>query len=324
MQKENYEKYIIAGLILTVILLASFSIAWIKEPARMEHLSEEIFKESALRGREIYGEQCAFCHGSTGQGGVGPALNSKNFLETASDQILFETVSAGRPGTIMPSWAQKNGGPLTDEGIRDLVSFMRFWEENAPEVAGEDFIPDAVRGLTLFNSSCFICHGENGLGGSIAPAINNPSRLTSLDNDWYRGVISFGRPSKGMPTWGTVLAPNQIEDLLALIDAWRNGEAIESNISVSAMINSAIFELSQGEIEDTMFFLDRAEKGAFGPIVEEFETVRSLLDENDVDEAFDQLVRLSADWPIGVAEEGEDVYADTCSVCHGSEGEGNE
>ena len=324
MQKENYERYFIAGLIITVLLLAGLSIAWNKEPARMEHLEEEMFKESALRGREIYSEQCAFCHGSTGQGDVGPALNSKNYLEKATDQILFESVRAGRPGTIMPAWAQDNGGPLTDEGIRDLVNFMRFWEENAPEVAGDAYVPDASRGLKLFNSSCFICHGENGMGGDVAPAINDDSRLESLDNDWYRGVISFGRPAKGMPTWGTVLSPNQTEDLIALIEVWRAGESVVSETKVSEMLNSAVFELSQGEVEDTVFYLDRAEQIAFGPILDDFKIVRDYLDDEQLDDAFEYLVQMSAEWPIGNAEEGEAVYIDSCSKCHGTEGKGDE
>ena len=144
MQKENYERYYFAGLITTVVILASLSIAWIKEPVRMKHYLEELSKESVLRGREIYIEQCALCHGSSGQGEVGPALNSKNYLESASDRIVFETISAGRPGTIMPAWAQGNGGALTDEGIRDLVNFIRLfmkakifrWTLNSTIVAG--------------------------------------------------------------------------------------------------------------------------------------------------------------------------------------------
>jgi cytochrome c oxidase cbb3-type subunit III len=323
MQKENYERHFIAGLIITVLLLAGLTIAWIYEPARMEHLKEEMNKESALRGREIYGEQCALCHGSSGQGAVASALNSKNFLENASDQIMFETVRAGRPGTIMPAWAQDNGGPLTDEDIRDLVNFMRFWEENAPEVAGDELVPDASRGLILFNSSCFICHGENGVGGDVAPAINDPSRLENLDNDWYRGVISFGRPAKGMPTWGTVLSPNQIEDLIALIEAWRAEESVVSETKVSEMLNAALFELSQGDVEDTVFYLDRAERIVFGPILADFKIVRNYLDDEQLDDAFEHLEKMNSEWPFGNAEEGEAVYMDSCSKCHGAEGEGD-
>jgi cbb3-type cytochrome c oxidase subunit III len=321
MQKENYERYYFAGLITTVVILASLSIAWIKEPVRMEHYSEELSKESVVRGREIYIEQCALCHGSSGQGEVGPALNSKNYLESASDRIVFETISAGRPGTIMPAWAQGNGGALTDEGIRDLVNFIRLWEENALETAGE-FVPDASRGMTIFSSLCFVCHGENGKGSPIAPAINNRTRLASKDNDWYRGLISYGRPTKGMPTWGEVLSSNQIEDLISLIKAWRIGETVAAEISVADMLISALFELGQGQVVDTVFYLNRAEQIAFGPILDNFIEVRDSLENDQVDDALELLIQISADWPIGNAEEGNNVYLTYCGKCHGTDGEG--
>jgi len=323
MKIENYERHYIAGLIITIIILVSLSIVWITEPTRLEGQVEELHVESVLSGREIYNEQCVLCHGSTGQGEAGPVLNSKEFLKSASDRILFETISAGRPGTIMAAWAQGNGGPLTDEGLRNLVSFMRNWEENAPEVAGEEFTPDASRGMTLFSSSCFICHGTDGKGGA-APAINNRARLVNQDNDWYRDLISFGRPSQGMPIWGTVLSSNQIEDLVLLIDNWRQGESVAANTSVSEYLNSAVFELSQGQVSDTLFYLDRAEQIAFGPISDDFKKVLDSLENEQFGNALDQLTQMSSDWPIGSAEAGAVVYQESCSKCHGVEGEGGD
>lgn len=322
MQKENYERHYMAGLIITLLIIVGLTAAAFNESARMEDLKHEMFNESSSRGGDIYREQCTSCHGARGEGGAGPALRSKTYLESATDQVIFETIRAGRPGTIMPAWAQDNGGPLTDEDIRDIANFMRGWEEAAPEVAGSEFVPDASRGMTLFNGSCFICHGENGVGGEIAPAINDVSRLVGLDNQWYRDVISNGRPAKGMPTWGTVLSPNQIEDLIALIDAWRAGERVASETKVSAMLNAALFAVSQDDAEDTFFYLDRAEPIAFGPIKDNFDDVRSLVADENFDAAFDLLAELSEDWPIGEAHAGAEVYAASCASCHGVDGEG--
>ncbi|HDD61423.1 MAG TPA: c-type cytochrome [Chloroflexi bacterium] len=321
MKIENYERHYVAGLIITVLLIGALGIIWMNETPRMDHQAEEVMKESVLRGREIYIEQCAFCHGSTGQGEAGPALNNKEYLESVSDRIMFETVSAGRPGTIMPAWAQGNGGPLTDEGIRDLVNFMRLWEENAPEMA-EGFVPDPARGMTVFSSSCFICHGENGEGSPAAPAINDQNRLATQDNDWYRDLISYGRPAKGMPTWRAVLSLSQVEDLLSLIDAWRAGETVAAGTPVADLLIAALFELEQGEVDDTIFYLDRAEQKAFGPILENFSSVRESLNDDQIEEALNQLITMNADWPIGNAEEGKSIYVVYCRKCHGAEGSG--
>ncbi len=322
MKNENYEKLFFAGLLLTLLLIAAVGFTWLNETTRMEHLKAELLLESAERGGDIYFEQCTACHGATGQGGVGPALNNSRYLESASNLVMFETIRAGRPGTIMPAWSQDNGGPLTDEDIRDLVEYIRSWEEDAPDIAEDQFVPDAVRGLSLFNSSCFVCHGEDGRGGDVAPAINNPSRLSQLDNDWYMGVISNGRPAKGMPTWGTVLSPNQIDDILALISSWRLGEHVTAEFNVLDMLNSALFALSQSDPEDTIFYLDRAEQNAFGPILNQIDQLKRLVEAGDLDGAFDALAQASNEWPIGEADSGQSVYSEACSSCHGNPDEG--
>ena len=322
MQMENYRKQYLIGFILTVLILAGTSLAWINEPARMETAAEELNNESILRGRALYVDNCTSCHGTRGEGGVGSVLNSKTLLETATDEVLFATITAGRPGTTMPAWGQQHGGPLTNEDIADMVNFIRAWEPNAPVVEIAGFEPSASRGATLFANTCFICHGEDGSGTEIAPAINDRARLSSLDNDWYRATIINGRPAKGMPTWGTVLAPNQIEDLLALIDAWRVGEDVAPEASVADLLDSALFTLSQADAEDALFYLDRAMPLAFGPIGEQLEDVVALIESDQLNEALTQLNDLRTDWPIGDPVPGADLYADLCASCHGGEGQG--
>ncbi len=90
------------------------------------------------------------------------------------------------------------------------------WTDRATPLAG-----DARRGAAIVAGICYACHGDHGQGTDRAPAINNLERLRQFDDAWYRATITQGRPSKGMPTWGTVLSPAQIADLLALIDQWR-------------------------------------------------------------------------------------------------------
>jgi mono/diheme cytochrome c family protein len=249
----------------------------------------------------------------------GPALNNKALLKTATDEVLFDTIKAGRPNTTMPAWGQTVGGPLTDEDIRHVVSFLRAWEPNAPEIKTE-FVPSASRGATLFSSSCEICHGVDGKGGA-APAINDPARLKNLNNDWYRQTIANGRPAKGMPTWGTVLSPNQILDLVALMGAWRTGEQILPDTTVADLLESALFSLSQRDAPDALFYLKRAKPRAFGPALAKFDPLIALIEKNP-DQALKDLTALRNEWPLGDEVKGKKVYGDACSGCHGSDGAG--
>lgn len=321
MKAENYDRYLWIGLALTLAVLGGLIAAWILEPVRLVAAAEEVNQASLKRGRQLYIDNCTSCHGSRGEGVVGPALNNKTLLKTASDEVMFATIKAGRPNTSMPAWGQDTGGQLTDENIQDIVTFIRAWEPNAPEVVTDVFEPSPARGAALFASSCFTCHGENGQGGT-APALNNPARLSALDDDWYRQTIANGRPAKGMPTWGTVLSPNQIEDLVALIGAWRRSEQVAPDTTVADLLNLALFSLSQGDTEDAVFYLKRAKPGAFGPALEQFDPIIAQIETQEAEKALIALNDLRTQWPIGDAASGEEIYVDACKGCHGAEGQG--
>jgi mono/diheme cytochrome c family protein len=72
------------------------------------------------------------CHGVTGQGVDAPALNSQQFLGSVSDEQIRSIIRGGVPGTAMPAWLSDYGGPLTDQEIAALVTYIRSWEPTAP------------------------------------------------------------------------------------------------------------------------------------------------------------------------------------------------
>jgi mono/diheme cytochrome c family protein len=83
----------------------------------------------ARSGGRVYVANCAECHGSGGQGGLGPALINQFFLKGATNGYLTATVVLGRATTPMPSWARegRNGQVLTSRQILDVVSYLRSW-----------------------------------------------------------------------------------------------------------------------------------------------------------------------------------------------------
>lgn len=86
-------------------------------------------KGDAAKGNTFYMNNCATCHGKTGDG-RGPRayfINPKprNFLHPASRQELnrielFEMISEGRPGTEMPAWNKV----LSRQEIADVAEFV--------------------------------------------------------------------------------------------------------------------------------------------------------------------------------------------------------
>jgi cytochrome c oxidase cbb3-type subunit III len=315
--KENFRPYISVAFVLTFAILGTFQVYLLREPARIERdlASEHLAAEKA--GQALYAENCMACHGRNGEGGVGSPLNERNFLEMTVDEILFSIVRTGVPGTIMPAWSQAFGGPFTDEQVSQIVTFMRAWEASAPVIEPIVEAPDPVRGAAIYAGTCTVCHGEDGQGTGIAPALNDPERLQKLDDAWYRGTIMRGRPAKGMPTWGTVLSPLQINDVVALLAAWREGQTVAANIPLTTLVTNALFAIREFDRPDAVFYLNAALALTDGAQTQEVETIITLVEENHLFEAETQLIAL-----LPPEEMGRASYSSNCAPCHGDDGSG--
>jgi mono/diheme cytochrome c family protein len=288
--KENYSRYIVTGLILTLAILVSFQIYILREPQRIAAVSNADKAIAISAGQELFKTNCVTCHGANGEGDIGPALNDSTFLKTTADGTIFSVISSGIPGTQMPAWNQSHGGPLTDENVNQLVAFLKSWKATAPDRRNAPLQGDAGNGIVIFNSVCAICHGPNGTGTDKAAAINVGDHLNQFDDAWYKDTIMKGRPAKGMPTWGTVLAPQQTADLLALIDQWRASPALASAgpITFTGQVTST------AEVTPTIEVARPSNLGGPGPAV-----------------------ALTGD-----VTAGEKVFVDNCQKCHGPDGTG--
>lgn len=70
------------------------------------------------------------------------------------------------------------------------------------------------QGWKMFEVYCTRCHGEDAVGSSFAPALKKsvgPSG--TIDHVTFFQTVTHGRPTKGMPTWGNLLSPEQKEDI---------------------------------------------------------------------------------------------------------------
>ncbi len=322
LQNENYERYLIAGVVLTLLILVGFAYYFVQESNRLEAAAATFKEERIDHGREIYADQCAACHGPQGEGGSGTALNNKTLLKNTFDEVLFSVIRSGVPSTQMPAWSVDFGGPLTDEDIRSVVAFIRAWEPTAPVIEPEVFVPSAERGALVFATTCAVCHGEDGRGSDFAPAVNDPARLSERDIEWYRSVIAYGRPAKGMPTWRAVLSSDQMEDLLALMSSWREGQDVAAAFSVTDLLELAVYALQSDDPESALLHIQRALRISDGMAAEVLNTAESQLTSGDSTAALETLESLKEQWPVGDPDLGAETYAAFCKPCHGAQGEG--
>jgi mono/diheme cytochrome c family protein len=87
---------------------------------------------SVERGYNLYEANCARCHGANGEGGIGPVLNDQaKLFSHLNPQYLQNVLTVGgryvcgNAKSLMPVWADTNGGPLNYLQIDDLIAFIR-------------------------------------------------------------------------------------------------------------------------------------------------------------------------------------------------------
>jgi mono/diheme cytochrome c family protein len=278
--REDYSRYIGVALAFTIATLVLFQVYIFREPERIAADEQQDKLIAVAEGRVLYSENCAMCHGEQGQGVDGPPLNSKSLLRDTGDETLFSLIGSGVPGSEMPAWNQVHGGPFTDEQVRQLVLFIRAWEPDAPDREAEALAGDPVNGLVIYNSTCIVCHGDTGQGTADVPALNDAEKLAQFDNDWYIKTIMEGRPSQGMPTWGTVMSPEQVYDLVALLRAWERGETVQLPGPEEA-ISEALHALGEGDIHGAEHGLGKAIDGASGDVLDLLNEAMSALEGGD-------------------------------------------
>jgi mono/diheme cytochrome c family protein len=86
-----------------------------------------------VKGKTLYQQSCASCHGQNGEGvpGLGKDMAHSDFINNLSDAELVEFIKQGRSAsdplnTTNIDMPPKGGNPaLNDEGIYDIVAFIR-------------------------------------------------------------------------------------------------------------------------------------------------------------------------------------------------------
>jgi mono/diheme cytochrome c family protein len=76
------------------------------------------------KGRDLFAADCALCHEHHKMGGVFIAPAAED-MARLSPRALRKTIAGGRPGTGMPAYLAKRGGPLSKRDIASLVTYLK-------------------------------------------------------------------------------------------------------------------------------------------------------------------------------------------------------
>lgn len=190
---------VVIGTIAFMLVMIILGVAALFEPARLAETADAFTGRTIEKGAVIYHENCAECHGVDGlaqncstYSGEGldckgiplnhapllcgdPSLRMEQMGWTSSkENFIQQTISAGRPGTLMPIWSRSFGGPMPDYQIEQVSAFILNWAEDPalcgdgaveavewPEAAEELPEGDAGNGPDIYQlNGCAACHGD--------------------------------------------------------------------------------------------------------------------------------------------------------------------
>jgi mono/diheme cytochrome c family protein/plastocyanin len=109
-----------------------FGVPFVTDQSRLGAEIDAQHVTQVERGYNLYEANCARCHGENGEGGIGPVLNDQVKLFQHLNPNYLENVLTvggryvcGNARSLMPLFAEENGGPLNHQEIEELIAFLR-------------------------------------------------------------------------------------------------------------------------------------------------------------------------------------------------------
>lgn len=237
------------GIVATLVLLVVIPVYAFNEPAQQNEIMVDMETASIVAAANMYAENCVVCHGAAGEGiGTIPALNSEA-LRTMPATELHKIISRGVSNTQMAGWSVDEGGIFTYQQVADMVTMVLNVDWNyvearvtalgltPPEVVTVEITDEMLAtissleggetlaaGITVYGENCAACHGGNGEGTSIAPALNTDD-LRAKPTEDLLAAINNGVSGTLMASWKDTLSTDQIDAVIAFLQRWPEIEA---------------------------------------------------------------------------------------------------
>jgi len=318
----------------------SYDLTTLENPKRaavLEQLQDdpegarELYDETVAAGREVYYQNCFFCHGDhlDGAGHYAQGFNSLpanlqdvDTIAQLREAFLFWRITTGGPGlpkegtpwnSAMPVWHEM----LDEDQVWDVITFLYDYVGQVPSMWDQDISgvvtgmkDDIAReragqtGMPLYLQRCAVCHGDEGFGDGPAADLLYPR-----PRDFSQAVFKYKTtPPQQLPS---------DDDLFATISDGLPGTGMSGWAGL----------LSDAQIRSLV------------PVIKGFDFTSAWAPDDADDEAFDDEGRYTRDDFRVVTESepldgqvpfspesltrGRKVYLRSCKECHGEKGRGD-
>lgn len=188
------------------------------EPYDVIMADEALMKTVRDTGRQLFGDNCAACHGRDGKGGVNyPNLTDGDWLWGGSPEMIEQTMRVGintahpdsRIGQ-MPAFGRDE--MLDGDQVRSVADYV--YSLSNPDFSTPQNLDRINAGREVFATTCAACHGDNAEGKQDmgAPNLTDASWIYGGSLDAIIASVYGGREGH-MPTWDKRLSTVEIRTL---------------------------------------------------------------------------------------------------------------
>jgi cytochrome c oxidase cbb3-type subunit 3 len=184
--------------------------AVLADPALMETVRQT--------GNQLFGDNCAACHGRDGRGGAGyPNLSDDDWLWGGTPELIEATVRLGINSThaesrVAQMLAFGRDGILDRNQVTNVAAYVY-------SLSHADFLTyktaeQIAAGREVFAANCVACHGDDARGKRDLGAPDLTDNVWLYGGDMQTIVSSiYGGRTGHMPTWNDRLSDGEIRTL---------------------------------------------------------------------------------------------------------------
>lgn len=176
------------------------------EPYETILADERLMTTVRTAGRQLFGDNCAACHGADGRGRAGyPDLTDDDWLWGGDPEMIEQTLRVGinsrNPDSRLAQMPAFGRDEILDRTqVRDVAAYV--YSLSNPDYSTEQTLARIEAGREVFATTCAACHGGNAAGNREVGAPNLTDARWVYGGDLQTIINSVHGGREGhMPTW---------------------------------------------------------------------------------------------------------------------------
>tara|TARA_Y100000815_G_scaffold241419_1_gene237665 strand:- start:8532 stop:9413 length:882 start_codon:yes stop_codon:yes gene_type:complete len=183
---------------------------------------EALMKTVRETGRQLFGDNCAACHGRDGRGRANyPDLTDDDWLWGGGPELIEQTMRVGinsaHPESRIAQMPAFGRDEMLDRAqVRSVAAYV--YSLTHPNYSTAENLERITAGREIFATTCAACHGENAQGDMEvgAPNLTDAYWIYGGDLDTIIATVHGGRQGH-MPTWDERLSQAEIRTLAVFV-----------------------------------------------------------------------------------------------------------